>query len=100
VATALGERVQFPGLVDERLGARSLGRPPGEHERHPCVLGGKPLEQPSAVLAAAGALDPVPAGVALGQLAADSMEDVGMLVDRDDDRQRHAGPTLPDRGWT
>ena len=79
--------MQPAGLVEQAV-ARTERRLASEHERHVGAVGGHPVEQLGGVADAAHTLDPVPAGVALGELRPDEGELGGVLVDRDDEQAK------------
>ena len=93
----LGQRMEQARLVDDGVAARAGRRPAGEYQGDVRVLLGEPIEQPYAGVRARDALDPVAAGVALDELSLDPIEDLRVLVDGDDDGERHAA-TLLDLG--
>ncbi len=94
----LGQRMEEARLVDDGVGARAGRRPADEYQGHVRVLLGEPIEQLYAVPCARDALDPVAPGVALDELSLDPIEDIRVLVDCDDDGERHAA-TLLDLAW-
>ena len=90
----LGQRMEEARLVDDGVGARAGRRPADEYQGDVRVLLGEPIEQPYAGVRARDALDPVAPGVALDELSLDPIEDLRVLVDGDDDGERHAATLL------
>ena len=80
-----------------RRRGRAGRRPAGEYQGDVRVLLGEPIEQPKPH-GIRDALDPVAPGVALDELSLDPIEELRVLVDGDDDGERHPA-TLLDLGW-
>jgi hypothetical protein len=75
-----------PRVVEEAAVGAVERRRPGQHERHVDPVGGQPIEQVAGVCRAANGLDPVVAGVALGEVALEVREGARIVAaGRDDD---------------